>query len=434
MQHRTRIIITFSLILVLAGCQSASVGGKLVQADLPRIQAPAVSENQLATLSEGHNTFAFDLYHTLTSDNKANLIYSPFSIWLAFSMVYAGAQGETEGQMADVFHFLDQDSQHVTLNALDQRLQSTEESKKTEEEGTPFQLKLANAVWSQEGYAFKQAYLDLLASQYGAGMRVVDFQRSAQAARQAINDWVDKNTDGKIKEIAGPGSVTPDTRLVLTNAILFKAGWLNKFDQASTADGPFTLLDGGQVTTPLMHGGGPLDYLKKEDYEAVRLPYVSYAADGLPWVGDQTEMWVILPAVGRFKAVQGELGPSMMSEIQQAGMAHVTLTMPSYEFESELSLIDLLIQMGLTQAFCPEGDYGGISEGGGLCIGQAVHKATIKVDEQGTEATAATLVAMPVSIMQEINMKVDRPFIFVIVDRESGIILFLGQVLNPAIH
>ena len=121
-----------------------------------------------------------------------------------------------------------------------------------------------------------------------------------------------------------------------------------------------------------------------------------------------------------------------MNDIQQATMAHVTLTLPSYDFESELSLNDLLVSMGLTKAFCPAGDYSGISEGGGLCIGQAVHKAMIKVDEEGTEAAAVTMVAMPASIMEEVVMKVDRPFIFAIISRESGLILFLGQVLNPA--
>jgi serpin B len=169
----------------------------------------------------------------------------------------------------------------------------------------------------------------------------------------------------------------------------------------------------------------PLDYVEKDGFQAVRLPYVY----------QRVEMWIILPAEGRFKAVQDELGSDLMNDIQQkVGMEDVTLTLPSFDFESELLLNTLLAQMGLTQAFCPAGDYGGIAEGGGLCIGQAIHKATITVNEQGTEATAATMVAMPVSIMEEIELKVDRPFIFAIVARESGLILFLGQVLDPTIH
>jgi serpin B len=421
----SRITIMACVALLLAGCRLVPKDKQIVQADLPRVEAPIVSEEQEAQLRDGNNSFAFDLYHAITQEKTDNLIYSPYSIWLAFSMVYAGAQGETESQMAGVFHFLSQESQHVTINAIDQRLQAFSALQAAEDEGTPFQLGLANAVWSQQGYAFKQPYLDLLATQYGAGVRVLDFQSSAEVAREAINAWVNENTDGRIKEIAAPGSISAGTRLVLTNAILFKAGWAYKFDQQATSDGLFTLIDGKQVNTPLMHLRAPLDYVEDEDYQAVRLPYVN----------QKVEMWIIMPAEGHFNAIQDGLDSDLMNDIQQqVGMKDVTLSLPSFDFESELPLNELLEQMGLTNAFCPAGDYGGIAEGGGLCIDQAVHKATITVDEQGTEATAATMVAMPVSIMEEIEMTVDRPFIFAIVARESGLILFLGQVLDPTIH
>jgi serpin B len=187
----------------------------------------------------------------------------------------------------------------------------------------------------------------------------------------------------------------------------------------------FTLLDGRQVTAPQMHLRAPLDYVDKDGYQAVRLPYVSQKVD----------MWIILPSEGHFKAVQDDLGSELMNDIQHhVRMEDVTLTLPSFDFESELPLNSLLAQLGLTEAFCPAGDYGGIVEDGGLCIDQAVHKATITVDEEGTEATAATMVAMPASIMEEVELTVDEPFIFVIMARESGLILFLGQVLDPTIH
>jgi serpin B len=425
MHSLSRITIIVCVTLLLAGCGSVPEDKQLVQADLLRVEVPIVSEEQEAQLWDGNNSFAFDFYHKINQEITDNLIYSPYSIWLAFSMVYGGAQGETESQMADVFHFLSQESQHVTINAIDQGLQAYKTLETTGDEGTPFKLGLANAVWSQQGYTLKQPYLDLLATQYGAGVRVLDFMNSAEAAREAINAWVDEKTDGRIKEIAAPGSISAGTRLVLTNAILFKAGWAYKFDQQATADGLFTLIDGKQVTTPQMHLRAPLDYVEKVDYRAVRLPYVS----------QKVEMWIILPAEGRFKAIQDELGPDLMNDIQQqVGMKDVTLTLPSFDFESELPLNLLLAQLGLTAAFCPEGDYSGIAEGGGLCIDQAVHKATITVDEEGTEATAATMVAMPASIMEEIELTVDRPFIFTIVAQESGLILFLGQVLDPTIH
>jgi serpin B len=411
--------------LLLASCRSVPEHRQIVQADLSRMEAPMVSDEQEALLRDGNNSFAFDMYRTINQEESDNLIYSPYSIWLVFSMVYGGAEGETESQMAGVFHFLSQENQHVTLNAIDQRLQAFSTLQAAEDKGIPFQLGLANAMWSQQGYAYNQPYLDLLATQYGAGLHVLDFQNSAEAAREAINAWVDEKTDGRIQEIATPGSISTATRLVLTNAILFKAGWVYKFDRQATVDGSFTLIDGKQVTTPLMHERAPLDFVEKEDYQAIRLPYVDY----------KVEMWIILPAEGRFEAVQDKLGTDLMNDIeQQARMEDVTLTLPSFNFESELPLNGLLTQMGLTEAFCPAGDYGGIAEGGELCIDQAVHKATITVDEEGTEATAATMVAMPASIMEEVEMTVDRPFLFTIVARESGIILFSGQVLDPTVH
>ncbi len=214
MKMRFRIMIILCIGLLLASCQAGSGNPKLIQADLSRIVAPEISDAQLAELRDGNNSFSFDLYHQLSLNNTDNLIYSPYSIWLAFSMVYGGAQGETETQMAQVFHFLDQGRQHVTLNAIDQKLQASGVSESEAEEGTPFQLNLANAVWSQQDYSFKSSFLDLMAMQYGAGVRVVDFQRASEEARQSINAWVSENTAGKIKEIAGHGSISPETRLV----------------------------------------------------------------------------------------------------------------------------------------------------------------------------------------------------------------------------
>ena len=414
-----------SLAMLLVGCNPIPGNAQLVQSDLPRLESPAVSAGQEAQLVDGNNSFAFGMYHVINQEKIDNLIFSPYSIWLAFSMIYAGAQGETETQMARGFHFLDQESQHLTLNAIDQRLQAIGMVEEAGEEGTPFQLGLANAVWSQQGYAFNQAYLDLLATQYGAGLHTVDFRTSAEVAREAINAWVNEATDGRIEEIATPETVSSDTLIVLTNAINFVAGWEYRFDQSKTIDGPFTLLDGGQVIVTQMHARNRLDFLEQHDFQAVQLPYVNHAM----------EMWIILPAQGLFELMQDQLDSELMNEIRHSSEAkQVTLTLPRFDFGSELPLGELLPQMGLVDAFCPTLDLGGIVEGGGLCIDQALHRAVITVDEEGTEAAAATIAAVPVSEVEEVEMTVNRPYIFVILARETGLILFLGQVLNPAIH
>lgn len=416
-------IIVLCLVFSLAGCQLGAPKVELIQSELPRVKLPNVTEAQVTQLASGNNAFALDLYHVITAKGMDNLIFSPYSIWLAFSMVYAGAQGETDAQMTQVLHFLPQDNQHLLVNAVDQQLHALGNARSEEEESLPFQLNVANSIWGQQGAAFKQPYLDVLAAQYGAGLRAVNFQESPDEAGQAINAWVSKETGGHIKEIVTPGSLSSTTRLVLTNAIYFKAGWADPFDPADTTNAAFTLLDGSQVTIPQMHAQIRSKYMQGDGFQAVRLPYV----------GQTVEMWVILPDQGKFEEIQKQLSTGLLDEAQvQAKAAEVTLTLPRFDIESDLSLIESLQSMGLMDAFCPQMDFNSMVEGGGLCIDNALHRATITVDENGTEASAATMVILEMSLVNETEMTVDRPFLFAILARETGLILFLGQVLNPA--
>lgn len=213
------------LALVLAACQPGAPHVQLLQAEVRRIESPDMAETYIKQVAAGNNAFALDLFDLVTAEKMGNLVFSPYSLTLAFSMVYAGAQGESEVQMARALHFLPQDQQHMALNAVDQQLQSLGEGEVKEEEGVPFRLRLANAVWGQRGYAFKQPFLETLAAHYGAGLRVVDFQKDPEAVREAINAWIADETERKIEEIALPGSISANTRLVLANAVYFKAGW-----------------------------------------------------------------------------------------------------------------------------------------------------------------------------------------------------------------
>jgi serpin B len=325
--------------------------------------------------------------------------------------------------MAQVFHFMPQHTQHPAFNVLDRRLQRLGEARQTEAGGASMQLNLANAVWSQRGYAFREPYLETLAAQYGAGLRAVDFQGAPEAAREAINTWVAQETEDRIQEIAPPGSVSANTRLVLANAIYFKAGWDYPFQESATADGAFALLDGNQVIVPLMHQETRLVYGEEEGYQAVQLPYSGQVAD----------MWVILPAEGRFKDVEERLGVDLIEAVQRDAEARrVILTLPRFSFEASLELHDLFKEMGMSHAFCPALDFEGMAEEGDLCVDTALHRATITVDEKGTEAAAATMVAVPVEQVQDVEMAIDRPFLFAIVARETGTILFLGRVLDPS--
>jgi serpin B len=341
---------------------------------------------------------------------------------LAFSLAYAGARGETEAQMAETLGFLPQETQHPAFNAVESRMSGLGE--KGGDPSPPFRLNVANSAWGQEGLRFEQAYLDTLAEQYGAGMRPTDFGQPKRVSEE-MNAWVEDETEDRIKDFVTPESVSPPTRLVLANAVYFKAAWASSFVQAKTQDGTFALPGGGEVTVPLMRQTSYPPYAEGEGYQAVRLPYK----------GDAADMLVVLPEEGRFEEVEGRLDAGLLDEVD-AKMdpdAYVRLTMPRFDFETQLDLIPLLSSMGMKLPFGGAADFGGITREAPLFIGEAHHKANITVDEKGTEAAAATFLAFTVSgppPLQE--MTANRPFLFAVTERETGAVLFLGRVTDPS--
>jgi serpin B len=404
--------------------QSADDDPNLVRSQVQRITSPDVTQDEVAELVQGNNAFALDLYHTVIEGSAGNLIYSPYSISLAFSMVYAGARGQTEQQMAQVLHSLPQEAQHPAFNALDQRLSNLGDEAGGDMAGNPFQLNIANAVWGQQDMRFEEQYLDVLAGQYGAGLRAVDFEQNAGEVRQDINTWVADQTNERIQNLVPPGVIRTNTRLVLANAVYFNASWLFPFNESATEDGAFTLLDGSQVTVPLMQQQtARIPYTEGEGYQAVQLPYA----------GRTVDMLVVLPQQGNFEPVQEQLSLDFLNQVRdQMQTRDVTLTMPRFEFKSDLNLPQLLQELGMTDPFSSGADFSGMVEGGGLYISDALHQGTIAVDEVGTEATAATVIAMEEEAMERAEVTMDRPFTFAIMERETGTILFLGRVMNPA--
>lgn len=400
--------------LLLAGCAGAAQGAEL-RSDKARL-SPNASGADLAELAAGNSAFAADLYQALREQERGNLFYSPYSISSALAMTYAGARGETERQMAATLHYtLPQARLHPAFNALDASLT-------TQGKEDTFQLHIANALWGQKGFAFLPAFLDTLAENYGAGLRAVDFANAVEAARQTINAWVSEQTRDKIKELIKPGVLSPDVRLVLTNAIYFKGKWAAPFEKNSTYDGPFTLPDGGSESVPMMHQTGSFKYAEGEGYQAIELPYRDSDA----------AMLIVLPRAGRFDEIEAAFSSERIAGIaSQLAPRSVRLTMPKFTYESEFYLADVLIQMGMPAAF-GDADFSGMTGKRDLFISEVVHKAFVAVDEEGTEAAAATAVVMKVTAMLEgIEMKVDRPFLFLIRDTRTGTILFAGRVFNP---
>jgi serpin B len=410
------------LLIPVAACSQPAAGGELIQSDKPRVTSPQVTETD--PLVGGNNTFAFNLYQTLRGEN-GNLFYSPYSISLALAMTYAGARGETEQQMADTLHFtLSQDRLHSAFNSLDIELgKRGEGAQGKDDEG--FRLHIVNALWGQKGYHFLPTFLDVLAENYGAGLRTLDFASAPEESRLIINDWVSDQTEGRIEDLIPQGLIDILTRLVLTNAIYFNATWQYPFNEGATGDGQFYLLDGKEVTVPMMSQTESFGYAEGDNYQAVELPYD----------GGELSMVILLPHAGQFEAFEESLSAERVSAIVSAlGQRQVALAMPKFEFESAFKLKEALMAMGMPVAFTEAADFSGMTGVRDLFISEVVHKAFVSVDEAGTEAAAATAVIMKLTALPvaPVEFRANRPFIFLIRDIETGSLLFMGRVLNPA--
>jgi len=417
------------VLVALVGCGGGGAPGgqrapgESMRSDKPRVAAPEVAAPDLAEQVGGNSAFAFDLYQALR-EKDGNLFYSPYSISLALAMTYAGARGETERQMADALHFvLPQERLHPAFNSLDQALASRGEGAQGKDE-QGFRLNVVNAIWGQAGYEFLPAFLDLLAENYGAGLRVLDFASAPEKARGTINEWVSEQTEGRIKDLIPQGTLDALTRLVLTNAIYFNAAWANPFEEAATHDGPFHLLDGSEVSVPLMKQTEGFGYAEGEGYQAVELPYD----------GGELAMVILLPRAGEFERFESALDAGRVEQIiGSLAYRQVALTMPKFEFESEFGLRDTLAALGMAEAVSEQADFSGMTGQRDLFISEVVHKAFVSVDEKGTEAAAATAVIMKLTaaVEEPVEVTMDRPFVFLIRDLETGAILFVGRVVEP---
>jgi len=422
-----RVIAVLVIVLLLPAIASIQLAqpaaGEVLESDKERITSPDVSPSEQALLVEGNSAFALKLYQALKGE-EGNLFYSPYSISLALAMTYAGARGETAQQMADTLQFLlEQERLHPAFNWLDAELARRGEGA-AGKDGEGFRLNIVNAIWGQKDYEFLTDFLDILAENYGAGLRILDFITETEKSRLTINDWVSNQTEGRIEDLIPQGAIDEWTRLVLTNAIYFNAAWAYPFNGNITADGPFYLLDGGQVSVPMMKQTESFGYTEGEGYQAVELLYD----------GGELSMVILLPEAGNFEAFEEGLQAQQVSDvISGLQPTEVALTMPKFEFDSEFSLKDTLAGMGMPIAFSSDADFSGMTGNPELFISDVVHKAFVAVDEAGTEAAAATAVIMKLTAVPEppVEVTLDHPFIFLIRDIETGAILFVGRVMNP---
>jgi len=429
MMIKARWLNLLALLAVLAsvGCTGLPAGpaasGQMVKSDKERVSPPDELGDDLAALVEGNSSFAFDLYQALAQEQDGNLFYSPYSISLALAMTYAGSRGETETQMAETLHYtLPQAQLHAAFNGLDHLLTSLDTADADDADG--FQINIANAIWGQAGFEFLTSFLDTLAQNYGAGLRTVDFAQNVEAARKTINDWVSRQTEEKIQDLIPQGMLSDAARLVLTNAIYFNGKWALPFPKEGTRDDAFNLLDGSAVTVPMMTQTEQIPYAAGSGYQAAALPYR----------GTDMSMVLVLPDSDRFAEIEGALSTEFLASlVSDLEWERVRITLPKFTFASSFRLSKSLSDLGMPSAF-HDADFSGMTGKRDLFISDVVHKAFVAVDEEGTEAAAATAVIMELTaIMGEepIEMRLDRPFLFLIRDNHTGTILFIGRMMNP---
>lgn len=380
---------------------------------------PAGAEE--SEMASGISTFGTDLYRQLAG-REGNLFFSPASVSSAFGMAYAGARGKTAQQMAAVFHF---DPSPQNVGAQTAKLLNAWNAP-GEDRG--FQLAVANALWGQQGYPFLPAFVDLLHQNWGADLHTVDFQQS-EAARQTINQWVEKQTQEKIKDLIPSGGIDGSMRMVLTNAVYFKAAWDEQFSPRATQPGAFKLAEGKEIQVPMMHQMARFGYLKGDDFAALQMNYAR----------GKLSMIVLLPdridGLAQFEQTLSET--KLSGWIDALGKGHsseVQVSFPKFKMTEELQLSRELAKMGMDLAFSSGADFSGMNGGAErLQLGEAFHKAFVDVNEEGTEAAAATAIGIRATAMPVVQatFTADHPFVFVIRDNESGAILFMGRLANP---
>ena len=430
--------ITIVFLLTLSACQNNSEDSELTQnteklvfvkSDMARETSSTVTKDQIMRLAQDNSDFAFAFLNQLKqiSPGNENFVFSPLSLSLALSMTLAGAEAETEQGMLEALQLtLPEEEIYPIFNALLLQIENSQKMTKKGSEGSQFQLNIANSIWGQSGYDFETDFLDILARYYGAGLYNVNFRLDPEAATEAINEWVANETQEKIEGLIPEGAISELTRLVLANAIYFNGSWLYSFDQANTSEQPFTLLDGSTIAVDMMKlAGKSLAYYESENFQVVSLPYLS----------SDFNMMLFVPDQDSFDDFENQFSSERLTaSVNEMAFVTVDLSMPKFDFESMVSANDALKAIGMEKAFdVDKADFSGMTTADELMITDVLHKTTITVDEEGTEATAATAVIVGIRSMppEPISVVVDRPFYFMITHKPTNTILFLGKVVQP---
>jgi len=384
---------------------------------------PAIAESgfNASNLAESNNHFAIDLFKQIQSRTD-NLVYSPYSISTVLAMTYSGASGKTAEQMSEVLYFPPPGELERASWDLKNHILSNDTLSGTE-------ISLANAIWAQENFNFLTDYTDRIKKWYDAPLTEMDFTQedSREESRMKINNWVEKNTREKIKDLISPGVLDANTRMVLTNAIYFNGKWKSPFNKNMTATRIFHVSSQESVKTDFMRHTTTFAYYEDEEIQALRLPYR----------GERLSMTILLPkSVDGWKLLSQVLNKDKLDRVESHfAETEVTVSLPKFTFESKFNLSEELSGMGMDQAFNMVADFSGMTDEKNLFIDEVIHQAFIEVSESGTEAAAATAAIIRLKgapTEQPVRFNADHPFLYLIRDEHTGCIIFMGRLVKPS--
>jgi len=408
MNQRLIIVMVVALSVILSGCEGEQV---LIPDD------GGATPEGVSNVVEANNQFAFDFYSQV-KDGEGNIFYSPYSISSALAMTYEGAKGETADEMKSVFHFPENNILRPNFASIYNEINKKDKG---------YELNTGNALWIQHDYPLLEDYLTTVEKYYGGKAANLDFVKETEKSRQTINSFIEEQTKDKIKDLIPPGVLSPLTRLVLTNAIYFKGTWEWEFDKSDTRDQDFKITLDNIVKAPMMYmdnDKATFNYADIGDLQILELPYK----------GEEVSMLILLPTEN-LDSIEPDLTAEKLGEwknqMQETKLDAIYL--PKFEFDTKYMMADTLSAMGMPTAFTwPGADFSGMDGTKDLYISAVIHQAFVKVDEKGTEAAAATAIVMTLGSVGPRNMfRADHPFIFIIQERETGNILFLGRVVDP---
>jgi serpin B len=398
-----KIIVLLLACLVILGCKEMPA---------PKADDTGATAEGIASVVEANNRFAFEFYEQI--DSEDNVFFSPYSISVAFAMLYEGANGQTAEEIKDVFQYPEDD-----LTRRSSFASIYNEINKRDKE---YKLSTANALWAQKDYQFLQSYLDTIKNRYGGNTTNLDFVRETEKSRQTINNWVEERTNDKIKDIIPPGVLNDMTRLVLTNAIYFKGDWVIKFDKKRTSKQDFKITEDNVVQVDMMAMTGEkarFNYTETEDLQILELPYK----------GKEISMLVLLPKENLDNvSLDAEKLAEYRNNLQERD---INVYLPKFTFETKTDLNKILIDMGMPTAFSLDADLSGMDGTQNLFVTKAIHQAFVEVNEEGTEAAAATAIVVGFKGIMTNEFRADHPFMFIIQQRDTGNILFMGKVVDP---